>query len=286
MDTIDPALRAACHQHLRQLGMPVGFQLSDLLQAVADKRGRSLTLLPAPPTDGLPAGMLIATAGCDVIRFPSYTTELHRNHVISRQISHALLGHQRDLGQFTTGSFPGDGNCAHNRQAEVLTTMLLMRSTPVVTRPSQDLRAAIPRINQLLAFLERALGPAAQQLRLPELDHHHGLSGTYRKVIRIRDTQMLLAPYTHPDAPENARSEMRGRDLPVAQRSAIVEAAVLATALVRFQDRTRTPTDRRVAVPAAAPRNLPSEIEHLAMVYQALTTDHVVAAVVKNCIQV
>ncbi|MFJ8815275.1 DUF6545 domain-containing protein [Amycolatopsis thermoflava] len=283
MDSIDPALRAACHRHLRQLNMPVGFRLPDLLQTVSDRRGRTITLHPAPPSDGLPVGMLIATDEHDIVRYPSYTTELHRNHLITRQISHTLLGHQRDLSQFTTGSFAPDTGRAHDRQAEVLATLLLMRSAPVVARPPGTLRAAMARVSQLLAFLERALGTAAGQLRLPELDHQHGPIEAYRKVIQIRDAQTLLTPYAHPDAPALAEAEMRGRELPADQRSAIVEAATLASALVRFQNRTRTPGDERIVIPVAKPLTMHAEIERLAMVNQALTSDQVVATVVKNC---
>lgn len=282
MDRIDPALRATFHHHLRRLAMPLGFHLRDLLQAVANHRGRPLTLVPTPATGGS-ATLLVTTGDRDIIHYPVGATVLHRNHLITRQVCHLVLSHQRTASHFTTGSFSPETARRHEREAEVLTTMLLMRSAPVIGSPFDEVRATIPRITPLWAFLERALGSAAKQLRFPELDHSHGAVAVYRRIMAIRDAQLLLLPYTERTARDLALAETRDRALPPDHRASIVEAAALASALIRFQQGTRVPAKERHPIPTAQHQTLHAEAKHLGLTNHALTSDQTVATVVKTC---
>ncbi|WP_219152383.1 MAB_1171c family putative transporter [Amycolatopsis sp. TNS106] len=88
----------------------------------------------------------------------------------------------------------------------------------------------------------------------------------YRRVIEIRDIQLLLAPYVHPDAQFMAAARIRRE--PTHEHSlALIEAATLATGLDAFGVRRRYPTaesptvdyvdhDRIVATPFDEARHL------------------------------
>jgi hypothetical protein len=86
-------LTARCRQRLAELDLPDPFDVRKLCAAVAQRRGRPITLLGLGlPPEG-PNGLWIALRGRDCIVYETATSPLHQEHIIVHELSHLLLGH-------------------------------------------------------------------------------------------------------------------------------------------------------------------------------------------------
>lgn len=81
-------------RELRGLGLPGGFTVARLAEALAHKRGRPLRLRPEPlPVAGLSGGLLV-TRDIDFIAYQSNTTPMHQDHIVCHEFGHLLAGHE------------------------------------------------------------------------------------------------------------------------------------------------------------------------------------------------
>lgn len=97
--------------------------------------------------------------------------------------------------------------------------------------------------------LWRTLSEAVPQVRLADGDDAGDIGlRLYRRVIEIRDAQLLLEPFADADAVARAEEAARARGLAGEPLQAYVEATALATALPRWDP------DRPAAASTASPR--------------------------------
>jgi hypothetical protein len=307
-------LRARCDDHIRRLNLSLPFELPDLLAAVARERQRTLEVKPSVIAGSSPCGALITTEDRDIIRYPRDTTALHRNHIIVHEVVH-LLRHDLDeagddetslLALADTDTMLAPGEFIHRifgrstfikdseREVELLTTMVLTRSAAVLgqsgrpdssPRAMQQQREIAHQLEHLWELFHRVLGAILDQMRLTGLDDDDCVVSLYRRVIELRDAQLLLAPFAHPDARPLADRLARRRALRPAQREAVVEAAILASALYRFQAGCRVPAGQRPpTIPTGEQHgDLLAEATHLSQMGRALDTDSTVRDVSLHC---
>lgn len=85
-------LRVRCEARLRQLHLPVPFELAAFCVELGRRRGRLIHLCP---TDGdhPPFGLWLAGETADYVFYERRTSTLHRDHIILHEISHLLCDH-------------------------------------------------------------------------------------------------------------------------------------------------------------------------------------------------
>jgi len=84
---------------LREVALPVPFTIEAFCAAIAEYRGRPLTLVPMQVDidEKHPFGFWIATDVSDVILYQYDTSPLHRDVIVLHETAHMLLGHRSDL---------------------------------------------------------------------------------------------------------------------------------------------------------------------------------------------
>ncbi|MBF6194912.1 hypothetical protein [Nocardia implantans] len=107
------AIQARFRSLTRDLPIPHPWNLQAYLDAVAEHRGRSISLWPidtallAGTGCGTGSGLWIAKQDSDVIVYGADTTEWHAEHIIVHELGHMLLGHgpeQHRPGEPTTST--------------------------------------------------------------------------------------------------------------------------------------------------------------------------------------
>jgi hypothetical protein len=94
-----PGMESRFRELSRDVPVPSPWNLTAYLDAVAEHRGRSITLQPvdtallAGAGCGTGSGLWIAKRDADVIVYGADTTEWHAEHIIVHEIGHMLLGH-------------------------------------------------------------------------------------------------------------------------------------------------------------------------------------------------
>ncbi|WP_236787949.1 DUF6545 domain-containing protein [Amycolatopsis sp. GM8] len=249
----------------------------------------------------------------DVIRYPADTTDMHGDYLItyeawnlalevdpltddtSGDTSLGALAEIRGVSSATgIGGMVTTANRDRRRELEVLTTLSQTRSAHVISKPrSHNLVAAqiaVPKrdldeLDTLRDTLVRVLGPASQPIGLGESDYDF-TENLYRSLIEIRDAELLLAAFVHPDARKIAVGLCRERGDSSRRLAAVTEAANLSTALHRFQAgwRTRRELPTNVIPAGSRRRTFASEVRHLCAVAQALDKDPIVRKVSQYCL--
>jgi hypothetical protein len=79
---------------LRELQMPVPFDLGQFVAGVERQRRRPIRLRPFISGPGCPCGLWIGTAEADYIYHEAGTTPFHATHIALHEIAHMLLGHE------------------------------------------------------------------------------------------------------------------------------------------------------------------------------------------------
>jgi hypothetical protein len=161
------ALTARCRRRLAELDLPDPFDVRRLCAAVAQRRGRPITLLGlALPPEG-PYGLWIALRGRDCIVYEAATSPLHQEHIIVHELSHLLLGHNgsSQLSDHQVGRlFPrldpemvrrvlgrSDYSTLQEREAELLASMIVQRAERSRGRSSLPDPAVAARLERLEA---------------------------------------------------------------------------------------------------------------------------------------
>ena len=129
---------------IRELDIPVPFDLGMFTARLERQRNRPIRLCPFRSGPGVPCGVWIATVDADYVYYEQGTTRFHANLIALHEIAHMLLGHQgppawRNLArQVAPDVHPGLvrlilGRSAYSspeeREAETLASRILDRAT-------------------------------------------------------------------------------------------------------------------------------------------------------------
>ena len=79
---------------VRELEMPVPFDLDQFTAGLKRQRERPIRLRPFNSGLGCPCGLWIGTTDADYIYHEAGTTPFHATHIVVHEISHMLLGHE------------------------------------------------------------------------------------------------------------------------------------------------------------------------------------------------
>lgn len=79
---------------VRDLDMPVPFDLSQFVVALERERHRPIRLRPFSSGAGVPCGLWIGTVDADYVYHESGTTPFHATHIVVHELAHMLLGHR------------------------------------------------------------------------------------------------------------------------------------------------------------------------------------------------
>lgn len=88
----DRRLRKRCAARLRELPMPVPFDVRVLCDRVARRRGRPIRLVPMAGLTGV-CGLWLATDEADLICYEAATSPPHQEHIILHELAHVLCDH-------------------------------------------------------------------------------------------------------------------------------------------------------------------------------------------------
>ena len=86
-------MRTRRRAQIDQLVQPGG-GLSDLLDRVAQTRGRPVHLVPAELGPEAPSGLWLSTPAADYIAYPSDAPPTRRALIICHELAHMVLGHE------------------------------------------------------------------------------------------------------------------------------------------------------------------------------------------------
>jgi hypothetical protein len=156
-------LHAACSAHLRQLPLPVPFDLDELCRRISAERGRPLAVLPwESAMPAVTTGSCIAYGDRDVIYHQPWATGLHRTQIVLHEIAHLVCGHvahdalsnQFEMVQpgIHARMFARHDNYDDEQEREAEMLASLMMEYAITHAPSTD--------DPLVARLHAALAPA------------------------------------------------------------------------------------------------------------------------------
>jgi hypothetical protein len=162
-------LRQRCETRLRELDLPVPFDIDAFCGVLGTRRGRPIRLCPVTSRAG-PWGLWAAGSDADYIFYEQATSPLHREHIILHEASHLICNHRPVAVSEEEGSrllFPDLdvetvkrvlGRVAYSgdeeREAELLASLILQRAGSGVASHS---RTADPEHAALLDRLGSAL---------------------------------------------------------------------------------------------------------------------------------
>jgi hypothetical protein len=79
---------------VRELDLPVPFDLGEFVVGLERKRERPIRLRPFNSGPWCPCGLWIGTADADYVYHDAGTTPFHATHIVVHELSHMLLGHE------------------------------------------------------------------------------------------------------------------------------------------------------------------------------------------------
>ncbi|WP_410818975.1 hypothetical protein [Micromonospora sp. 050-3] len=136
-------LRRRCEQMVAELEVPEPFDIQKLCDALGERRGRPIHLVPIKLPAHTVCGMCVPTGDFDAIFFEQDTSPLHQMLIIGHELGHLLAGHQAtevldadasrlllpDLDPQLVQRSLGRSNyaAAEEREAEMIGSLLLRR---------------------------------------------------------------------------------------------------------------------------------------------------------------
>jgi hypothetical protein len=87
-------LRHRCEARLRDLPLPVPFDLETFVGAVAESHGRPIVLKGVSDIGARTMGVWIPTPDVDIIVYEEHTSRFHQEHILLHELSHIICGHQ------------------------------------------------------------------------------------------------------------------------------------------------------------------------------------------------
>jgi hypothetical protein len=138
-------VRAGCSRVIREIGIPVPFDLDEFCRRLERNRRRPIRLVAVPAMPEHVSGLWIGTRDGDYVCHPQSVTPLYRAHIVLHEVAHMLLGHGSDgegrrcttdllvpklssrLVRLVLGRT--GYNTAEEHDAEVMASLLLERAT-------------------------------------------------------------------------------------------------------------------------------------------------------------
>lgn len=136
-------LRKRCERIVAELEVPEPFDIQTLCDALGERRGRPIHLVPIKLPAQTVCGMCVPTGDFDAIFFEQDTSPLHQQLIIGHELGHLLAGHQAtevldadasrlllpDLDPQLVQRSLGRSNYAatEEREAEMIGSLLLRR---------------------------------------------------------------------------------------------------------------------------------------------------------------
>lgn len=264
---------------VRDLAIPVPFDLSALRACLEQRTGRVVEMLPAVMEPGAPSGTFFSTAGADYLYYEQRTTPFHQAHIVLSLTGRLLVG------EVDGPSF--DRRLVPDLSPQLIRLMLGQVVDSTVTLAEAETFAFLAMDRAHLAacsslFARRAL----RQLRplhlalceaVPEATNAAASGGRssarlrlYQQVIEIRDAGLALRRYRDLDVVSAAAGAARAAGLAAGALPAVVEAAVLAAAMrARNAGHPVRQEADEAALPPALGADLRSEIAWLVKVSRA-----------------
>jgi hypothetical protein len=163
-------LRRDCAALVDELDIPAPFDVQELCQSLASKRGRSIRLAAmAMPTDG-PCGVWVSVNDADYVLYEERTSRLHQEHIILHELGHVVCRHQAapvldsETAAFLLPSLDPamiervlgrTGYSAHEeQQAEMIASLILQQ---VSDRSSEPSPTVDPEVTGIVDRLELSL---------------------------------------------------------------------------------------------------------------------------------
>lgn len=170
------ARRRRCEAKLRELRVPVPFDLWVFLDNLAEDRGgRPIILIPRHLGNGKPFGFWMRGEDADYIVFELFTSRLHQLQIILHEVGHVVFGHppnspvpvealgwpSRRLGTrlvaYALQRERGDEWTEEDQDAELLGSLVLEQAS----NGRQEVASQDPELADLLARAERFYGAGA-----------------------------------------------------------------------------------------------------------------------------
>src|SRR6266567_4069829 len=85
-------VRRRCEARLRDVTIPIPFDIETFSEVIASRRGRPISLQPMT-LNGEVSGAWVAMPSVDIVFFEDWTSPLHRQHIILHELSHILCDH-------------------------------------------------------------------------------------------------------------------------------------------------------------------------------------------------
>ncbi len=131
-------VKKRCEARLRDLPIPIPFDVHAFAEQVAARRGRPIVLHPMLLL-GSPFGACVPGSAADYVVYEQDTTPLHRQHIIVHELCHLICGHLA-VGAgapiaFRSAASPDEPQALpratydddDEQEAEMLTTLILVR---------------------------------------------------------------------------------------------------------------------------------------------------------------
>lgn len=163
------ALRQRCERLLREVEVPEPFDVRVFADAISNRRGRPLRLLPKSSPLG-PCGMWLALPDADYVFYEASTSQLHREHIIAHELAHLLAAHEPaepldpallgsllpnlDTGMVRRVLARTTYSAVEEQEAEMIASLVLARGSSIAALPSQPGESAdagvVHRLNSTL----------------------------------------------------------------------------------------------------------------------------------------
>lgn len=228
--------QAALARLVRELAIPVPFDLDTFGCWLQRHSGHRVRLAPVTLPSGTPFGVLLRRAGADYLYYEEQTFPFHQAHIVLCLAAPLLLGETfrpsidlrlvPDVCPQLVRMMLGEPTECTRRWcwAEAFAFLVLDQARPAVLE-RHDLR----QLRTLHDALRSAV-PDADDSALPQVGPASRF-GLHRQVIEIYDVMLMLRPYRDPRAASAAAAAGRAAGLAGDELAASVEAAVLAVAL-------------------------------------------------------
>ncbi len=159
----EKAIRRRCEARLRELSLPVPFDLDAFIADIAAFRGRPIERHALPLGGGLP-GMWVEMPAHDLVYYEERTSPFHQEHIILHELSHILWGHRgvrpAEIGDLTLTELRalrrGHYTRAEEREAETFATLIHHHAH----RARAGVAPADPHIADVLRLLDSLEGTA------------------------------------------------------------------------------------------------------------------------------
>lgn len=128
------------------LALPKPWDLNALVAQIAQRRGRTIQLLPVEMSGSTLHGLWVATPRADYIAYPDRTSGYKKDAIVLHEVAHMWLRHpSRDLAELEGRFSRSPYNRQHEDEADEFAEMTLQRAgaRPAQTSGESDLMRVI-----------------------------------------------------------------------------------------------------------------------------------------------